>query len=104
MITHAAPQKHYTVLLSRPVRRCVFYGINWCLSCQSLPLGEGAPVRTLGRMREIMATLKPTIMGIEKKISTLISQKSKIFASFPQGKPFAPLCGARRRHASALQS
>jgi hypothetical protein len=50
-----------------------------------------------------MATLKPTIVVIEKKISTLISQKSEIFASFPQGKPFAPLCGARRRHASALQ-
>jgi hypothetical protein len=29
-------------------------------------------------------------------ISALIRQKSEIFASFPQGKPFAPLCGARR--------
>jgi hypothetical protein len=29
------------------------------------------------------------------RISALISQKSEIFASFPQGKPFAPLCGAR---------
>jgi hypothetical protein len=30
------------------------------------------------------------------RISALISQKSEIFASFPQGKPFAPHCGARR--------
>ena len=25
MITHAAPQKHYTVLLSRPVRRLFLF-------------------------------------------------------------------------------
>ena len=48
------------------------------------PWGEGAPVRTLGRMRGIYQKLAIS------QILPLISQKSKIFASFPIG-------GAKRR-------
>ena len=42
-----------------PVRQ-----INCCLAEQSLPLGEGAPVRTLGRMRVSLAP-KIRTMAVE---------------------------------------
>ena len=56
---------------------------------KSLPLGEGAPQ---GRMRAALFVFCCT--AVFEKMLTLISQKSMIFASFPQGKPLLHLCDA----------
>ena len=65
---------------------CAIGEINDRLAYQSLPLGEGGPAQA-GSDEGKPGSKKIAAVKAFGPGLTLISQKSKIFASFPQGKP-----------------